>query len=172
MTGPQGPPYALVCDKSKGIQGHGRPGEERLDPDPHRSGDQHRERHRRLPKPGRCLVAAQAGDVSGLSGGRVGAAAILRDARTFAIAKLGPDHPERITATENMALARYSHGMLAEAEPLYREAIDGWRRTVGEVLRRRLPLYEAAAHVTICTDPLTPTQVAGDALRLILEQHG
>lgn len=40
---------------------------------------------------------------------------------------------------------------------------------VGEVLGRRLPLYEAAAHATIATDELTPTQVAGDALRLILD---
>ena len=43
---------------------------------------------------------------------------------------------------------------------------------VGAVLTARLPLYEAAAHVTISTDSLTPTQVAGDALRLILDYTG
>jgi shikimate kinase len=43
---------------------------------------------------------------------------------------------------------------------------------VGAVLKTRLPLYEAAAHVTISTDSLTPTQVTGDALRLILDYTG
>ena len=43
---------------------------------------------------------------------------------------------------------------------------------VANVLERRLPLYEAAAHATIVTDELTPAQVAGDALRVILEGLG
>ena len=39
-------------------------------------------------------------------------------------AKLGDDHPQTLTRINNLAMLLYAQGHLAEAEPLYREALE------------------------------------------------
>ena len=39
-------------------------------------------------------------------------------------AKLGEDHPDTLNSLNNLALLLFNRGHLAEAEPLYREALE------------------------------------------------
>ena len=45
---------------------------------------------------------------------------------------MGDSHPDTLTSINNLALLLKTQGKLGEAEPLYREALDGRRRTLGD----------------------------------------
>jgi hypothetical protein len=45
---------------------------------------------------------------------------------------LGDSHPSTLISISNMARLLQAQGKLGEAEPLAREALDGFRRTLGD----------------------------------------
>jgi hypothetical protein len=45
---------------------------------------------------------------------------------------LGLEHPETLGSVNNLALLLQAKGDLAAAEPLYRRALEGYRRVLGE----------------------------------------
>ena len=44
----------------------------------------------------------------------------------------GDSHPDTLTSISNMVGLLHAQGKLGEAEPLYREALDGRQRTLGD----------------------------------------
>ncbi|CAL1136673.1 unnamed protein product, partial [Cladocopium goreaui] len=50
----------------------------------------------------------------------------------FRTAKLGEDHPDTLTSLNNLALLLYAQGHLAEAEPLFRKALEKSKAKLGE----------------------------------------
>ncbi len=45
---------------------------------------------------------------------------------------LGDAHPDTLGSISNLAVLLQAQGKLAEAGPLFREALDGQRRTLGD----------------------------------------
>ncbi len=45
---------------------------------------------------------------------------------------LGKEHPDTLTSVDNLAALYQAQGRLAEAEPLYKRALEGRERVLGK----------------------------------------
>ena len=59
---------------------------------------------------------------------------------------LGDDHPTTLTSVNNMGVLLEAQGRLDEAEPYYRESLDGNRRVLGDNHRAHDRLAHGPRH--------------------------
>lgn len=97
----------------------------------------------------------------------------LEEALALRRRELGADHPDVLEVLGHLGQAQWSRGRLAEAEPLLRRAVDGWRRhgaprELGLALGRLGMLYELQGDFERAEAPLSEAlqllQLAGEPL--------
>jgi hypothetical protein len=63
---------------------------------------------------------------------------------------LGTDREATLTSTQDLAACLRAQGKLAEAEPLYRAALEGRRRRLG---LKQVDTISSANHLAMCVEP-------------------
>ena len=82
--------------------------------------------------PGRCDASWQSSNTITQQTAKQGGRALFRESIEFGEASLGRGHPQIIVRLNNLALLLQSENRTKEAKSLYKEAIDGSEKCLGE----------------------------------------